>query len=482
MTAAARDAGPMLDPVEELQLALDVAAVPPRELDSRLHPYQVQAVQHLHRHPHAGLFLVPGLGKTAVVLQALTEKHLPALVIAPKRVAEETWPVEVPKWRDDLSYTLIRGNGVQRRRDLLEEETDIHIISRDTFWSDITKKKLNSYRTVVIDELSGLKNRQSKRWRHAKSLVRDVPYVWGLTGTPTPNGLLDLWPQMFLLDRGARLGRTITSYRSQYFTPGPRLPNGVITGWNLRPGAEEKIWSKIGDLCLSVDRAHADYPIQNDVYHRFALDKASEQAYVRMAQEFVAEVAGSLASVENAAAKTGKLSQIANGFMYHTGLIGAEESDEARVTEHHDMKLRLTRDILEDAQGSPALVFYRFNEDRKRLLSLEGAVDIKVPGSVERWNAGEIPVLVAHPASAGHGLNLQKGGHLMIWYGLTWSSEEYVQGVGRLVRQGQTAPAVAVHHLVAADTVDEQMLAVVQGKISRQDALLKILERGKTDE
>lgn len=473
-TSAVREE--LLDPMEQLQLALDVAAVPHHPLDPRLHDYQRLAVEHLHAHPRAALFLVPGLGKTAISLSALTEAHLPALVIAPKRVIEETWPVEIETWRPDLSYTLIRGSAPQRK-DRLQEKTDLHLITRDTFGTDIDLRKKIPYKTVIIDELSGFKSRGSQRWKKANRLVRDVPYVWGLTGTPMPNGYLDLWPQLFLLDRGARLGRTLTAYRTRYFAPGQRLPNGVIVQWTMRPGAEDSITDLISDICMSVPKTNLKYPAQLNTYHRFDLPAPARRAYTQMHRHFVAEVGETLVSVEHAAAKTNKLSQIANGFMYHSGLVGAEETDQADITQHHMEKMEILKSILEEAQGAPALVFYRFDEDRRRLLQLDGAVDVKSPNAVDRWNRGNIPLLIAHPASAGHGLNLQKGGSLMIWYGLTWSSEEYVQGVGRLVRQGQPSPAVAVHHILAKDTVDEVMLDVVQGRISRQDALLKILEK-----
>ena len=196
-----------------------------------------------------------------------------------------------------------------------------------------------------------------------------------------------------------------------------------------------------------------------------------------MHRTYVVEIKETLASVEHAAAKTNKLIQIANGFVYHSGLIGVDESDQADVTHYHMDKMELLQSILDDAQGAPVLVFYRFDEDKRRLLHLPGAVDIKTPNSVDRWNRGNIPILIAHPQSAGHGLNLQKGGSVMVWYGMTWSSEEYQQGVGRLVRQGQPSPAVAVHHILAKDTTDALMLDVVQGRITRQDALLKVLEK-----
>ena len=475
-TSAVRE--PLIDPMDALQLALDVAAVPHHPLDPRLHDYQKDAVGHLHAHPRAGLFLVPGLGKTAITLSALTEVHLPALVIAPKRVTEETWPEEIAKWRPDLTYSLIRGSAEQRKQ-RLTDDTDLHLITRDTFGGDFVARKKPKYRTIILDELSSYKNRGSQRWRHANRLTKDMPYVWGLTGTPTPNSLLDLWPQVYLLDRGARLERTLTAYRTKYFAPGGRLPNGIITNWTLRPHAEGIIHNAVKDVCLSIDQNNVKMPVQNDVYHRFDLPTKVRKAYDDMNVHFVAEVGDTLASVEHAAAKTNKLSQIASGFMYHSGLVGAEESDESEITHHHMIRMEVLQSILEDAQGAPALIFYRFNEDRRRLLHLDGAVDIKTPHSVDRWNRGNIPILLAHPASAGHGLNLQHGGSLLIWYDMTWSSEEYIQGTGRLVRQGQPSPAVAVHHILANDTVDEQVLDVVQGRITRQDALLKVLERGK---
>lgn len=472
---------PLLDPIEELQLALDVAAVPHHPLDERLHGYQRLAVAHLHAHPRAGLFMVPGLGKTAITLSALTSIHLPALVVAPKKVTEEVWPVELPLWRPDLSFTLVRGTP-EERRDKLHEETDVHLITWDTFASDLaTFKKKVPYKTVVLDELSKVKSRSSQRWRHANRLVNrgDVPYVWGLTGTPMPNTFLDLWPQLFLLDRGARLERTLTTYRSKYFRPGQRLPTGVIIKYTLIPGAEKVIKHRIKDICFSVPKSKAKYPEEVPVVHRFKLPPHVRSVYRAMEREFVAEVAEELVAVQHAAAKTNKLRQITNGFMYHSGLVGIDESDQAEITHHHMEKIGLLNGILEEAQGAPALVFYAFDEDRRRLLHLPGAVDIKAPKSVERWNKGNIPLLVAHPASAGHGLNLQFGGSLMVWYGLTWSAEEYLQGVGRLVRPGQPAPAVAVHHLIGEDTVDEDMLDVAQGKIDRQAALLQFLQKVK---
>ena len=469
---------PLIDPMDALQLALDVAAVPHHPLDERLHPYQVDAVAHLHAHPRAGLFLIPGLGKTAICLSALTEVHFPVLVIAPKAVAEKVWPVEIAKWRPDLTYSLVRGSA-EKRQEKLREDTDIHIITRDTFGGDLISRRKPRYNTVILDELSGFKNRGSQRWKHANRLTKNMPYVQGLTGTPTPNSLLDLWPQVYLLDRGARLERTLTAYRTKYFAPGGRLPNGIITNWTLRPNAEPTIQNRVRDLCISIDQTNVKMPLQNNVYHRFDLPTKARKAYDDMNIHFVAEVGETLASVEHAAAKTNKLSQIASGFMYHSGLVGAEESDESDITHYHMTRMETLQSILEDAQGAPALVFYRYKEDRRRLLMLDGAVDIKSPHAIDRWNRGNIPILLAHPASAGHGLNLQHGGSLLIWYSMTWSSEEYVQGTGRLVRQGQPSPAVAVHHILANDTVDEQVLDVVQGRITRQDALLKVLERGK---
>lgn len=468
---------PLIDPLDQLQLALDVAAVPHYDPDPRLHPYQRESIKHLHAHPRAGLFLVPGLGKTAITLSALTEVHFPVLVVAPRRVAENTWPEEIPKWRPDLTYSLARGSAEQRRNKLAED-TDIHIISQDTFGGDIIARKTPRYRTVVIDELSGYKNRGTQRWRAMNKLVKNVPYVWGLTGTPTPNTYLNLWPQVFLLDKGARLERTLTAYRTKYFLPGKRLPNGTIIGWTMKPGAQEIIESRIKDLCISIDKNLATYPVQNDVYHYLELSKKHQAIYDKLARQFVVDVGESMVSVENAGALTNKLSQVASGFLYHSGFVSEEELDPSEITHYHMLKMEKLQEILEDAQGAPALVFYRFEEDRRRLLQLPGVVDIRTPHAVDRWNRGNIPILIAHPASAGHGLNLQRGGSLMVWYGITWNSEEYVQGIGRLVRQGQPSPAVAVHHLLTKGTVDERALDVVQGKVSRQEALLSILQYG----
>ena len=466
-----------LDPLEALQLALDVAAVPDRELDPRLHGYQVDGVAHFHEHPRSALFMIPGLGKTAITLNALTEAHLPALVIAPKRVIEETWPEELATWRPDLSYSLIRG-GPAVRQERIEEATDVHLITWDTFANDLHKKRqYEKYRTVVFDELSKAKNRGSKRWKAAKKITKDTPYIWGLTGTPMPNGLLDLWGQLYLLDKGARLETTLTRYRQKYFNAGARLPNGVITEWKLRGQADEVIHERISDICLSVAQHHVKYPAKLDSYHRFRMPKACYTRYAELLEHFVTMVEEEQVSVANAAARTTKLRQLASGFLYHSGLIGVIDEHIDQTTQLHYEKIEIVKELLDDAQGAPALIFYGFEEDERRLLALPGAVSIREKDAVKRWNRKEIPILVAHPASAGHGLNLQHGGNLMIWYSLTWSSEEYVQGVGRLVRQGQPSPAVAVHHLIAEDTVEEQMLDVVTGKISRQDALLKVLTR-----
>lgn len=418
------------------------------------------------------------VSKTAITLSALTSVHLPALVVAPRRVAEETWPTEIGKWRPDLSFSLVRGDP-EYRRARLKDDTDIHIISKDTFAGDMLARKRHPYKTVIIDELSSYKSKTTGRWKYMNKLVKDVPYVWGLTGTPTPNTYIDLWAQVFLLDRGARLERTLTAFRTKYFRPGKRLPNGIITSWVMLPGAQQVIEHRIKDLCISIDKSHAKYPVKNDVYHYFDLPGKVRKAYDKMNREFVTDVNGSMVSVENAAAMTNKLEQIAAGFMYHSGLVSEDELDPSEISHYHLIKIEMLKELLEDAQGAPALVFYQFAEDKRRLLHLDGVVDINSPHAVDRWNKGLIPILIAHPASAGHGLNLQHGGSLMIWYGVTWNSEEYVQGIGRLVRPGQPSAAVAVHHLVARDTIDERKLDVVQGKISRQEALLQILQRGE---
>lgn len=340
---------------------------------------------------------------------------------------------------------------------------DIVAISRDNV-KDID----GDFRTLVIDELSSFKSRQSKRWAVLKKASRDTPHVWGLTGTPSPNGLLDLWAQMYLIDRGERLETAITRYRARYFTPGQQLPSGVIIEWHPHASSQVRIEKLLSDICLSMTTEdYADLP--DVAYNRIEvlLPPGVKAEYARMRDQLIADMTGGedYAIAANAAVRTGKLSQITAGFLY---------DEDGGAHKLHDEKTRAVADLVEET-GSPVLIFYRFTRERDELLkAIPGAETINAPGIVERWNRGEVRALLAHPASAGHGLNLQHGGHTIIWTSGTWSLEEYLQGNGRLHRQNQKRP-VMIHHVVAPSTVDDAILNRLRDKRSVQDSLLEAL-------
>ena len=439
----------------------------------KLHPYQEQAVDYLRVRNRAGLLLQMGLGKTAISLSALEPRHLPALVIAPKRVAENVWDVEKDLWRPDLSVRLAVG-GPARRKAALESDADLVVIGRDNI-KDVLAYA-GKFQTIIIDELSGFKNRGSQRWKIAKQLVKGCPHVWGLTGTPAPNGLMDLWSQVYLLDGGQRLGTAITHFRDRYFTPGRQLANGVITEWNLRPGAEDRIHALLEDICLSMetDGRVALPPVTTNTV-TVELPPKVRQMYKEMKRDLVADLeilGGEKHYAQNAAVLTSKLSQVAAGFMYH------DDADMRGGTYDivHWEKAKAVEEIVEGT-GSPVLVFYRFRAELAMLQKQLGkrAFTMDTDDVVGRWNAGTIPVLLAHPASAGHGLNLQHGGHTVVWSTLPWSLEEKLQADKRVARQGQKHPVV-IHELIAPKTVDIAIRASLHDKDKTQSALLAHLE------
>lgn len=448
-----------MDPADRLDALL--------ELDPRLHGYQLRAVQHLWENPRAALFMEMGLGKSFTVLAALTREHLPALVVGPKRVAEQVWPAETDKWRPDLTVEVATGTAVDRREALMRD-ADITTIGVDNL-KDVRPRK---YRTVVLDESSLFKNRATQRFKLARALTRDTPHVWELTGTPSPNSYLDLWAQVFLLDRGERLERGITHYRSRYFRPGPQLPNGVVTRWDLQDGAAERIEARISDICLSMrSEDYLELPPVTVNRVEVALPEGAARVYERLRRDLVADLrddGGQVHTAANAAVLTAKLSQVTAGFLY-------PDVDAPGDTTHlHDEKIKAVREVV-DGTGSPVLVFHRFTEERTRLTAaLPEARQIDEPGAVRAWNAGEVPVLLAHPASAGHGLNLQDGGHTVVWTSPTWSSEHWQQANARVARQGQRHPVI-VHTIVAPGTVDEVVLDRLERKVTVQDALLRVL-------
>lgn len=444
----------------------------------QLHDYQIQAVDHLHRNPRAALFLDMGLGKTAATLSALRPEDLPALVVGPKRVAELVWPTEVRKWRPDLTISLAAGTPKQRA-DALRSGASVVAIGRDNLAD--AEPVAGQFRTLVLDEMSSFKTKGTNRWKSANRIIKamekahgaEAVRVWGLTGTPSPNGLLDLWPQIYLLDRGERLMSTLTGYRGRYFMPGRQLSTGVVVEWLLREGADAVIHRKLEDICLSMQtdgRIVLPPVTYNPV--EVPLPAGARRVYRDMKADLLANLellGGEVHTAANAAVLSNKLSQIAAGFLYH------DEGGGYQVL--HREKIKAVQEIVEAAGGNPIVVFYRYQVEAEMLKEALGSVvhTLDEPGVQDAWDAGRVPVLLAHPASAGHGLNLQYGGHTAVWTSLTWSLEEWMQANKRLARQGQQNPVV-IHVLESPRTVDGAIRARLEQKKTVQQALLDHLE------
>lgn len=441
------------------------------------HEYQEFAKQNLIELPEAGLFLDMGLGKTVITLTAINELMYDrflvsrVLVIAPKRVAEDTWTTEAGKW-DHLEHLRIsRVLGTAKERLVaLQAEADIYVINRENVvWLVEHYRKSWPFDMVVVDELSSFKSNQAKRFKALKQIRPLVERFVGLTGTPSPNGLLDLWPQMYLIDRGQRLGKTITGYRQRYFNPGKS--NGyVVYSYEPKPGADEAIQKQIADICISMkaeDYLQMPELVVNDIPVKLSAQEM--ERYRELEREKLMKVDGEQVTALTAATVYNKLLQMANGSVY---------TDEGAVLEIHRRKLEALEEILDTANGQPVLVFYNFRHDYDSLVkafrrykprTLKGQEDIR------EWNAGRIPLLLAQPASMGHGLNLQAGGHIIVWYGLNWSLELYQQANARLYRQGQKQ-GVVIHRLVAAGTVDEDVIQRLESKDATQESLMEALK------
>ena len=391
------------------------------------------------------------------------------LVIAPKRVAEDTWTREHKKWDHlkDLRISRVIGTPQQRIR-ALEVPADVYVIGRDsTQWLVEHCGRRWPFDMVVIDELSSFKNPQAKRFRALRRVMPKALRVVGLTGTPSPNGLMDLWAEIYLLDRGERLGRTLGAYREKYFRPGAM--NGyVVYRWNPLPGAAKEIERLLSDICISMSAAdYLQLPERIDNVIPVRLDPGEMQLYRTMEREQILAISESeTVAALNAAAAMNKLLQMANGSVY---------TDTHEVTRIHTKKLEALEEIIDTAQ-EPVLVFYSFRHDLDAIRErIPAAAELEGPESIAAWNRGEIPVLLAHPASVGYGLNLQDGGHIIVWYGLTWSLELYQQANARLYRQGQERPVI-IHHLIAEGTADEQVMRALQRKDTSQAALLAALK------
>lgn len=439
------------------------------------HDYQRRAIELVERQGRVGLLLDMGLGKTVITLTAVRDllydfEVSRVLVIAPKRVAEDTWTREHMKWDHlrELRISKVIGTPAQRIA-ALEEDADIYVIGRDSVvWlvQHFLKAKRWPYDMIVIDELSSFKNSQAKRFRALRKVAPHSKRIVGLTGTPSPNGLMDLWAEMYILDMGERLGKSLTAYRTQYFRPG--ASNGyVVYSWTPQRGAQEAIQEKLSDLCISMSaKDYLTLPERIDNEVPVKLSEVETKLYRKMEAEQLLEIEGKDVAAFNAAAVMNKLLQIANGAVY---------SEDGNVVRIHQAKLEKLEEIVE-ASDDPVLVFYSFKHDLSAIREkFPEAEELKGPEDITKWNKGKIPILLAHPASVGYGLNLQAGGHTIVWYGLTWSLELYQQANARLYRQGQDKPVI-IHHLIAEGTVDEQVMRALKHKDTSQKALMQALK------
>ena len=434
------------------------------------HDYQQYATEYIKSHPVAAVLLDMGLGKTAISLTALLDLLFDSfeahriLVIAPLRVARDTWPAEIEKW-DHLSmltYSVAVGSEKDRKAALMRD-ADIYIINRENVQWLVEQSGIPfTFDTVIVDELSSFKNHQSKRFKALMKVRPRIKRIVGLTGTPSANGLMDLWAEFKVLDMGHRLGRFIGMYRNNYFRPDKR--NGqIIYSYKLLPGADKAIYKQISDITISMKATdHLKMPELVMNTHTVELSDDEREHYDELKQTLVLQLPEKEITVANAAALTGKLLQMANGAIYD------DDGDHIHI---HDRKLDALEDLIEGANGKPVLVAYWFKHDLERIKSRFKVREIKSSSDIREWNAGKIPVAVIHPASAGHGLNLQTGGSTLIWFGLTWSLELYQQTNARLWRQGQQ-DTVVIHHIITDDTVDGRVLKALQSKEKIQDSLI----------
>ena len=435
------------------------------------HDYQKYATQFIIDHPVAAILLQMGLGKSVITLTAIQQLLASGsvhkvLVIGPLRVARDTWPAEIQKWDHlrGLTYSVAVGTESERRAALMLD-ANIHIINRENVqWLIESSHIPFEYDMIVIDELSSFKNHQAKRFKSLMKQRHRVSRVVGLTGTPSSNGLMDLFAEYKLLDMGKRLGRFITQYRQDFFVP-DKCGYDRVYSWKPRPGAEQEIYRRIGDITVSmksVDFLKMPECVINRV--PVAMDSNERDLYDELKTELVLSLGDDIIDAKNAAALSGKLTQMSNGAVY------SEAGEAIRL---HDRKLDALEDLIEAANGNPVLVAYWYQHDIQRIQERFPKVrTLRTSRDIADWNAGKIPVAAIHPASAGHGLNLQAGGSTLVWFGLTWSLELYQQTNARLWRQGQQAETVVIHHIITTDTIDEQIMDALERKDRTQAALI----------
>lgn len=438
------------------------------------HAYQKKAIDKIINQAACGLFLEMGLGKTVITLSAVSDlialgEVNKVLVVAPLRVAQSVWAQEAKKWDHTKHLQCVRVLGsAAERRAALAKSADVYIINRENVpWLVEEIGKSWAFDMVVLDELSSFKNRSSARWKAIRRIRSKIRRIVGLTGTPAPNGLIDLWAQIYLLDGGDALEHTLGGYRERYFRPG-RRSGMMVYEWVPRQGAEDAIYKRLEGLCMSMKSVdYLQMPERITNVFTVPLSAKSRHLYDEMQKDMLIEWKDETITAANAAAVTTKLLQLAQGAVY-------DESGKWHAI--HDAKLDALEDIVEAANGKPVLVYYAFKSDLERLkCCFPEAVELRTDEDVERWNDRQIGMLLAHPDSAGHGLNLQNGGSIMVWFGLTWSLEKYQQANARLYRQGQT-DTVVIHHIVAQGTVDERVLRVLEGKATLQDELMEAVK------
>ena len=427
------------------------------------HEYQRYAVEYIKSHPVAAVLLSMGLGKTSISLMAINDLLFDSfeihkvLIIAPLRVALSTWGAEIEKWEHlkNLKYSIAVGTE-QERLAALNADADIYIINRENVQWLIEKSGVPfDFDMLVVDELSSFKNHQAKRFKALMKVRPKVKRVVGLTGTPSSNGLMDLFAEFKLLDMGARLGRFIGQYRNAYFSPDKR--NGqIIYSYKPLPDAEQQIYEKISDITISMKSTdHLKMPELISTQYEVELLEDEKKKYEELKKDLILQL------------PDGEMSQMANGAVY---------SDDESILEIHQRKLDALEDIIESANGKPVLVAYWFRHDLERIKKRFVVREIKTSRDIADWNNGSIPVAAIHPASAGHGLNLQSGGSALVWFGITWSLELYQQTVARLWRQGQTANTVVIQHIVTVGTIDEHIMQALERKDASQAALIEAVK------
>ena len=439
------------------------------------HEYQTHCTQFILENTSAGLFLDMGLGKSVITLTALVDllhdrfEVSKVLVIAPLRVAGTTWLDEVRKWDHLQNLTLSKVLGSAKERTMaLYKKADIYTINRENVpWLVDFYKNDWPFDMVIIDELSSFKSPSAKRFKALKKVRHKIKRIVGLTGTPAPNGLLDIWSQIYLLDGGERLGRTFSGYRGRYFHPQKYINGGIPTDYALNDDAEDKIYDRISDICISM-KALEYLKMPEIIFNKIevTLSEKEMSLYRKLERDLLLPLEESDVDAANAAVLSNKLLQMSGGAVY----------DEYGDVQHiHDRKLEALEDLIEAANGKPILIYYGFRHEKDRIKKRFEAEEINTSGDIAKWNKGDMAIALCHPASAGHGLNLQSGGCTIIWFGVTWSLELYQQANARLWRQGQKQ-SVIINHILTRQTIDERVMLALDNKDTGQKALIEAVK------